>query len=63
MRDTWNEVKHLNPGDEASVEGDRRAIGRVVSKDEAKRELVIAGASGQTTVVFDVSSAPEEITK
>jgi hypothetical protein len=58
--DSWNDVKHLNLGDEASVEGDRRAIGVVFSKDEAKRELVIVGARGQKTeVVFDATATPE----
>lgn len=58
----WSEVKDIEVGMDVSVEGDVRAIGIVIEKDDEAQTLVIAGASGAKTVTF-ASEEPAPVEK
>ncbi len=58
----WSEVKDIEIGMDVSVEGDVRAIGIVIEKDEEAQTLTVAGASGAKTVTF-ASEAPAPVEK
>ena len=50
--DIWKDIESIEIGQDVSVEGDVRAVGIVVEKDEEAQTLTIVGASGAKCVTF-----------